>query len=556
MSFSNLNLSPPLLKALQKSGYTEATPIQAQAIPRALAGKDLIATAQTGTGKTAAFVLPALENLLNSPKQTLPSILILAPVRELATQITEAIHKYSSQSRVKVASILGGMPYQAQMRQLSQPLDIIVATPGRLIDYLNRGNVNLSQIKMLVLDEADRMLDMGFIDDVKLISQHLPKKRQTLLFTATMDDRITKLAQTILHAPEHIAIKSGKSITLDKIKQSVYITDDILHKNQLLQHLLDSENIYKAIIFSATKSHADKLSRQLREQGHKVDALHGDIRQRKRNIILEQFRRGKTNLLVATDVAARGIDVSDISHVINFDIPRTAEDYVHRIGRTGRAGKDGRAISFIMNNETGQLRQIERYISGTISQEVIAGLEPKRVFKSSDKNNKNWRGRGGNKSRNHSKPQQHRHHDAADKSHSHSNKRSDRHFGKNSPKDFSERQPKSNYHGSRTKDDTRSNYADRKNPDQRPPKNMTGKPFHHRRAENKSNDSSQGNNERYIIRRRGKNTENPRNNSERRDFRSRDGDTTGRKNHSGNFSAQKKNNPRKRKFFGNAPKAE
>ena len=396
MSFEKLGLNPSILKALDKCGYKQPTPIQEQAIPRVLAGKDLMATAQTGTGKTAGFVLPALHYLMQAPKQPLPSILILVPVRELATQITDAIRKYSSQSNVKVVTILGGMPYQAQMRQLSQPVDILVATPGRLIDYLKRGNLNLSQVKMLVLDEADRMLDMGFIDDVKLISRHLPKQRQTLLFTATLDEQITQLARTLLHEPEHISIK-GKAVTLEKIKQTAYVTDDLIHKNKLLEHFLNTENIFKAIIFSATKHHADKLARQLRDKDHAADVLHGDIRQQKRNRILTQFRKGQITFLVATDVAARGIDISDISHVINYDVPRTGEDYVHRIGRTGRAGKEGIAISFIAANESMQLKRIERYINSTITQQTVVGLEPKRTLSAggsgaANKSKKPWRG--------------------------------------------------------------------------------------------------------------------------------------------------------------------
>lgn len=393
MPFSKLKLKPSTLNALQKCGYTKPTPIQEQAIPIVLTGKDLIATAQTGTGKTAAFVLPALELLLNSDPQRLPRILILVPVRELATQITDAIHKYSSGARVKVVSILGGMPYHAQMRQLSQPHDIIVATPGRLIDYLERGNIDLSQIKMFVLDEADRMLDMGFFEDVKLIARHLPKKHQTLLFTATMDEPIKKLAQTLLHEPEHIAVL-GTSVTLDKIKQIAYIADDMLHKNKLLAHLLANTSIYKAIIFAATKRSADKLSRDIREQGYHTNALHGDIKQQKRNNILRQFRTGQIQFLVATDVAARGIDISDITHVINYDIPRTGEDYVHRIGRTGRAGKEGIAISFISASEAIQLKRIERTIGMKIPQEVIPGLEAKRSLHAADKPKKVWQGRG------------------------------------------------------------------------------------------------------------------------------------------------------------------
>lgn len=378
MSFANLNLHPTLLKSLQQCGYQNATPIQEQAIPRILAGKDLIAIAQTGTGKTAAFALPILHQLLNAPVPTAPSILILAPVRELASQITDAIYKYSGHKKVRVANILGGMPYHAQIRQLKQGVDIIVATPGRLIDYLERGKViDLSQIKTFVLDEADRMLDMGFIEDIKLISNFLPKSRQTLLFTATMDEAIVKLAQKILHQPEELIIP-GKSVTLEKIKQSIYITDDVQHKHELLTHFLANENIFKAIIFTGTKHYAERLASYLRELGYSADVLHGDIKQQKRNRILREFHQGKIQFLVATDLAARGIDVRDITHVINFDLPRTGEDYVHRIGRTGRAGKSGYAISFVATNEITQLKRIERYIKNTLAPETIAGLEPKK----------------------------------------------------------------------------------------------------------------------------------------------------------------------------------
>lgn len=392
-AFAKLNLCQPLLKALTKCGYMQPTPIQEQAIPCVLAGKDLIATAQTGTGKTAAFVLPALQFLLTTQKQTLPQILILSPTRELAHQITDAIHKYSNNTNIKVVSILGGESYTTQLRRLSQPLDIIVATPGRLIDYMKQGKINLSQIKMLVLDEADRMLDMGFIDDVKRILTHVSPKRQTLLFTATMDPAILKFAQNILKSPEHIAI-SGKSTTLVNIKQRVYIADDKNHKDRLLEHLLNSESIYKSIIFSATKHYADKLASRLRDQGFAAFALHGDMNQSKRNRAIEQFRHGKTQILVATDLAARGIDISDLSHVINYDIPRAAEDYVHRIGRTGRAGKEGIAISFVLASEGVQLKRIEKYTGCTIEQTSISGLEPKySLQQTTNKPKKAWRGR-------------------------------------------------------------------------------------------------------------------------------------------------------------------
>lgn len=450
MSFTNLKLSQTTLNALHKCGYTQATPIQERAIPVILKGKDLIATAQTGTGKTAAFVLPALEYLANTPPtpEKLPRVLILAPVRELATQITTAIQKYSINARVKVASILGGMPYHAQMRQLSQPLDIIVATPGRLIDYLERGSVDLSQIKMLVLDEADRMLDMGFIDDVKLISRYLPKKRQTLLFTATMDEPIKKLAQTLLHEPEHVAVL-GSSVTLTKIQQIAYITDDQHHKNLLLMHLLGNQGIFKAIIFAATKRSADKLSRDLREQGYHANALHGDIKQQKRNNILRQFRSGQIQFLVATDVAARGIDIADITHVINYDIPRTGEDYVHRIGRTGRAGKEGIALSFISANEGGQLKRIERVIGMNIPQETISGLEPKHSLHTAHKAKKVWQGRG-------------RGHGNRNKNQTYSNKTGHDKAG-SSTRNYRDRNNEKTSHGDKT--NNRTGYSHRKSAD-------------------------------------------------------------------------------------------
>lgn len=381
MSFEKLNLSQPILNALHKCGYTKPTPIQQQAIPRVLAGKDVIATAQTGTGKTAAFVLPILQYLLSSPKQALPRVLILTPTRELANQITDAVTKYGTQSAVKVVSILGGMPYQTQLRQLSRPVDILVATPGRLLDYINRNSVNLSSVRMLVLDEADRMLDMGFIDDVKRIAQCVTaSKRQTLLFTATLNQRVIKLAQGLLRSPEQITV-AGESVALESIEQRIYITDDKNHKDRLLEHLLNAENIYKAIIFSATKHQADKLARQLYEQGYAAGALHGDMNQGQRNRTLIQFRTDKIQLLVATDVAARGIDINDLTHVINYDIPKVAEDYVHRIGRTGRAGKSGIAISFVLSSENMQLKRIERFMDSTIGQFRIEGLEPKHTFK-------------------------------------------------------------------------------------------------------------------------------------------------------------------------------
>lgn len=384
--FAGLNLSEPLLKAITKSGYNNPTPIQEQAIPRALAGKDLIATAQTGTGKTAAFVLPILEYINNSEPVRIPRALVLTPTRELAAQVTTAFTKYGSFLRLNVVSIVGGMPYHAQLRQLSRPVDVVVATPGRLIDYLERGKLDLSAVQMLILDEADRMLDMGFIDDVKHIAKSISDTKQTLLFTATMDNKLNKLAQTILNSPERIEIAS-KTMTVDKISQRLYVADNEQHKNKLLQHLLTEEQVYKVIIFSATKRNADKLAKQLYQDGHEAAALHGDMNQGKRNRTIAQLRKGDINVLVATDVAARGIDIADITHVINYDLPKFSEDYVHRIGRTGRAGKSGTAISLALVDEINHLRKIEKFTGHTIAQAVIEGLEPTKKINTQSNSN-------------------------------------------------------------------------------------------------------------------------------------------------------------------------
>lgn len=382
MSFESLQLAPHLLKAIAACGYTEPTPIQAQAIPLALAGRDLIASAQTGTGKTAAFVLPALERL-STPSQLKgkgPRILVLTPTRELANQITDAVRNYGKFMRIKSGSILGGMPYREQLLMLSQPVDLIVATPGRLIDHLERGRINLSRLELLVLDEADRMLDMGFSEDVDKIAAAAPADRQTLLFTATMDDAMAKLAQRLLKNPERIAI-ANKKATLDLIEQRLHVADNLQHKNRLLQHFIADSSVTKAIIFSATKRDADSLAQELHSQGHSAAALHGDMTQGARNRTIVNMRRGKVRFLVATDVAARGLDVSGISHVINYDLPRFAEDYVHRIGRTGRAGASGIAISFASLNDLNYLAKIERFTGQTLPQHVIPGLEPTRPFR-------------------------------------------------------------------------------------------------------------------------------------------------------------------------------
>ncbi|WP_136515371.1 DEAD/DEAH box helicase [Geomonas edaphica] len=382
MSFEALKLSAPLVKAINACGYTEPTPIQAESIPLALSGRDLIGSAQTGTGKTASFVLPALERLLiPSPVRGKgPRVLVLTPTRELAIQVVDAIRTYGKFMRVRCGSILGGMPYRDQMMLLSSPVDIIVATPGRLIDHLDRRTINFSRLEMLVLDEADRMLDMGFSEDVDRIAAAAPTERQTLLFTATMDDAMAKLAQRLLKDPVRVAVDVTQVTNL-QIEQRLHVTDDMRHKNRLLQHLVSDASVTKAIIFSATKKDADQLAFELYSQGHAAAALHGDMSQGARNKTITNMRRGKVRLLVATDVAARGLDVSGISHVINYDLPKFAEDYVHRIGRTGRAGATGIAISFCSMNEVAYLDRIERLTGKPLPQHVIEGFEPTRPLR-------------------------------------------------------------------------------------------------------------------------------------------------------------------------------
>jgi len=379
MTFSELQLLPHILKAVTACGYETPTPIQEQAIPAALAGQDLIGIAQTGTGKTAGFVLPALQ-LIASPAKLAgrgPRVLVLTPTRELANQVSDAVRNYGKFAKIRSGAILGGMAYRDQMRLLSQPVDLIVATPGRLVDHLENGRLNLSRVELLILDEADRMLDMGFSEDMDKIAAATPAGRQTMMFTATMDAPMARLAGNMLRNPQRIEIV-GRKVTHDSIEQRLHVADDMKHKNRLLQHLINDKDLSRAIIFSATKRDADNLANELFEQGHAAAALHGDMSQGARNRTIVNLRRGKVKLLVATDVAARGLDVSGISHVINFDLPRFAEDYVHRIGRTGRAGATGTAISFVSLNELNYLDRIERFIGQKLPRQVIEGLEPKR----------------------------------------------------------------------------------------------------------------------------------------------------------------------------------
>lgn len=366
-SFDSLQLNPNVNKAIRVSGYDKPTEIQAKTIPLILEGNDIVGATETGSGKTAAFVLPALHLLAETKLQRKPRILILTPTRELASQITTAANKYGRYIKFTIASIIGGVPYYQQERMLSQPLDIIVATPGRLMDHMDKGRVDLSSIEMFVLDEADRMLDMGFIDDVKRIGKSLPKQVQTLLFTATLDKRLDKAIKELLKDP--ISVDLSKALLVpQQIEQQLFIANHHKQKVSFLENLLAKQPIYKAIIFSATKIGADQLAGHLRTQGHKALALHGDLNQRVRKKSLDQLREGKIQYLVATDVAARGIDIQDISHVINYDLPRCLEDYIHRVGRTGRAGRAGEAITIATQADRRYILRIEKTVGKKLRQ--------------------------------------------------------------------------------------------------------------------------------------------------------------------------------------------
>jgi superfamily II DNA/RNA helicase len=387
MSFESFDLHPQILKAIADSGYTQPTPIQMQAIPDVMAGRDIMATAQTGTGKTAAFILPALQRISEPSKSRSrgPRVLVLTPTRELANQIGDAIERYGKYLRFRSGSIVGGMPFPPQYRLLSGGVDLLVATPGRLLDHIEQGRMDLSRLEVLVLDEADRMLDMGFIGDVQRIAKATPDTRQTLLFSATLDKRIVELAGHLLRDPKRIEVESQHT-RHEQIEQRLHHVDGLDHKNRLLVHLLSSEEVEKAIVFTATKRDADNLADDLSDMGFKAGALHGDMGQGARNKTIDKLRRGAIQVLVATDVAARGIDINGISHVFNFDLPRAAEDYVHRIGRTGRAGAEGIAISFASRRDSFLVRDIERFTGQMITPHLVPGMEPSASF--------NDRGRG------------------------------------------------------------------------------------------------------------------------------------------------------------------
>lgn len=378
MSFSELGLLPELLRAVVEAGYTEATPIQAQAIPVVLAGHDILAGAQTGTGKTAAFALPMLQRLAPrantsaSPARHPVRALILAPTRELAVQVHESVQTYCKHLPLRSACVYGGTDIRAQITALRVGVEIVVATPGRLLDHVQQKSIQLGQVEVLVLDEADRMLDMGFLPDIRRILDLLPEARQSLLFSATFSEDIRQLANRMLKAPKFIEVARRNTIS-DTITHRVYPVESRA-KRALLVHLLRADE-QQTLVFVDTRLGCARLTRHLQQCGLAADAIHGDKNQSQRTETLEAFKSGKLRILVATDVAARGLDIDDLPAVINYELPHTAEDYVHRIGRTGRAGRSGRALSLVAPEEAPRLAAIEKLIKFSIPQEKIEHVE-------------------------------------------------------------------------------------------------------------------------------------------------------------------------------------
>ncbi|KQE20669.1 DEAD/DEAH box helicase [Acinetobacter pittii] len=403
-TFAEFSLHETLQQALEGLGFTTPTPVQEQSIPAALEGKDLLVSSQTGSGKTAAFLLPTLHNLAGQETfvpfkermkaVTQPNILVLCPTRELAQQVSQdAIAFVRHMKGVRIAAIMGGMPFGKQIQQL-KGAQVIVATPGRLLDLVNRRQLKLDKVEALIVDEADRMLDLGFSEDLEAISDLAGNRRQTLMFSATFADRIIRLAERMMNEPERIAIETGHSTNTD-ITQTLHWTDGFEHKKKLLNHWLADETLDQAVVFASTQEDTDMLAEELAEAGHSVVALHGAMPQTVRNRRLRSIREGRAKILVATDVAARGLDVPTISHVINFGLPMKHEDYVHRIGRTGRAGRTGQAITLATYRERGKIRALEDYLDARLSVSEIEGLEPSPPPARSGRDG-GGRGRGGN----------------------------------------------------------------------------------------------------------------------------------------------------------------
>ncbi len=379
MSFSAFGLRPDLLRAVERSGYTEPTPVQREAIPLVLAGRDLLAGAQTGTGKTAAFVLPILQQLADRPaRDHRIRVLILAPTRELAIQVEESVRTYSS-GNVRSTAIYGGVGFGAQASALRRGVTVVVATPGRLLDHTRQGTIDLRGVEFLVLDEADRMLDMGFIRDIRQVLALLPARRQNLLFSATFSREIRSLAEGLLDRPASVQV-TPENTAVELVEQVVHPVDRE-RKRELLTHLVRTRVIDQALVFTRTKHGANKLAEQLNRDGIAASAIHGNKSQPQRVRALNDFKAGRILCLVATEVAARGLDIEALPHVVNFELPMVPADYVHRIGRTGRAGVTGTAVSLVCVDETPLLRDIERLLKGPIATEVVPGFEPNQAIR-------------------------------------------------------------------------------------------------------------------------------------------------------------------------------
>ncbi|MDQ6627140.1 MAG: DEAD/DEAH box helicase, partial [Pseudomonadota bacterium] len=387
MTFESLALPEPLTRAVADAGYDIPTSVQSAAIPPAIDGSDLMVAAATGSGKTASFILPALHRILAArgdlskrrDKGTVygPRILVLTPTRELAIQIAKAADVYGRHvPGLRVATVVGGVPYGAQLKALRGPLDILISTPGRLLDHLQSGKAVIGNVEMFVLDEADRMLDMGFIDDIRTIADHVPATRQTLMYSATFLGNVAGLAHSLLRDPKRVDVASHTD-THANIEQRLHWADNGAHKNALLEHILTQREIEQALVFTSTQRDADWLADRLAGMGHSAAALHGGMPQGRRNRVLQDLRSGRLRVLVATDVAARGIDVRTISHVVNYGLPMKPEDYVHRIGRTGRAGKNGLAVTLAERMDAGMIRRIQQFTTQAIPVATIVGMEPK-----------------------------------------------------------------------------------------------------------------------------------------------------------------------------------
>jgi ATP-dependent RNA helicase RhlE len=378
MTFHDLGLSTGLLRAVADQGYTEPTPIQQQAIPAILSGQDVFASAQTGTGKTAGFTLPLLQRLgisdTNKVHRT-PRALILTPTRELAAQVGDSVKLYGKYLSLRSTVVYGGVGIGPQIQALRRGVDILVATPGRLLDHLGQKTLDLSQVEILVLDECDRMLDMGFIHDIRKILTLLPQSRQTLMFSATFSKPIQQLANTLLKSPKLIEV-AARNTASEQVEQVVHLVDRD-RKRELLAYMISFHNWQQVLVFTRTKHGANRLAEQLAEDGLKTTAIHGNKTQAARTRALSDFKQGKVRVLVATDVASRGIDIDQLPHVVNFELPDVPEDYVHRIGRTGRAGNEGRAVSLVCGDEYHQLKSIERLLDRSLSRVVTPGYEPR-----------------------------------------------------------------------------------------------------------------------------------------------------------------------------------